>query len=151
VLVPPGIGRWHGNSGRCRDHRDLREEMAGILSDSSDRLLDLARTGKAMIMVDVDRDCTKPRAHERLAFEVSVDILSEHNFYGGLSLNVSEGGIFATHVHHPVGTRLEIRLLLQGDAEPTTLLTEVRWVREHIEASDFSAGSACSGWTCHWR
>jgi uncharacterized protein (TIGR02266 family) len=73
---------------------------------------------------------SESRAHQRLPFEVQVDIVSEHNFYAGLSLNISEGGIFvATHVAHPVGTRLEIRLLLPGDQEPTTLMTEVRWVR----------------------
>jgi uncharacterized protein (TIGR02266 family) len=70
------------------------------------------------------------RAHERLAFEIQIDIVSEHNFYAGLSQNLSEGGLFvATHLSHPVGTRLEIRLLLPGDVTPTTLMTEVRWVR----------------------
>jgi len=81
------------------------------------------------------------RAHGRLPFEVNVDIVSEHNFYAGLSLNISEGGIFvATHVAHPVGTKLEIRLLLPGDEEPTTLMTEVRWVRPHSDDGGEEAG-----------
>jgi uncharacterized protein (TIGR02266 family) len=81
-------------------------------------------------MTNQKRASTDDRAHARLAFEVAVDIVSEHNFYAGLSLNLSEGGLFVqTHVAHPVGTKLEIRLLFPGDEEPTTLMTEVRWVR----------------------
>ncbi len=77
------------------------------------------------------------RNHQRLAFEVKVDIVSDHNFYAGLSLNISEGGIFvATHVSYPVGTRLEIRLLLPGEEVPTSIMTEVRWVRPHSDAKD---------------
>jgi uncharacterized protein (TIGR02266 family) len=82
-----------------------------------------------------DRGST--RAHERLAFEIQIDILSEHNFYAGLSQNISEGGLFvATHVSYPVGTRLEIRLLLPGDVASTTLMTEVRWVRPLSDDGD---------------
>lgn len=81
------------------------------------------------------------RHSRRFPFEINVDIVSEHNFYAGLSLNISEGGLFiATHVEYPVGTRLEIRLLLPGDEEPTTLKTEVRWVRPHNADADGAAG-----------
>ena len=73
---------------------------------------------------------SESRSHKRLAFEVHLDIVSEHNFYAGLTLNISEGGLFvATHVVYPVGTRLEIRVLFPGDEDPTSLMTEVRWVR----------------------
>jgi uncharacterized protein (TIGR02266 family) len=81
------------------------------------------------------------RSARRFPFEINVDIVSEHNFYAGLSLNISEGGLFvATHVEYPVGTKLEIRLLLPGDEEPTSIQTEVRWVRPHNENADGSAG-----------
>ncbi len=81
------------------------------------------------------------RSSRRLPFEINVDIVSEHNFYAGLSLNISEGGLFvATHVEYPVGTMLEIRLLLPGDEEPTAIMTEVRWVRAHNENADGSPG-----------
>src|SRR5690242_18025634 len=50
----------------------------------------------------------KRRTYERFPIEVSVDLVSEHNFFAGLSLNVSEGGLFvATHLVRPVGSRLE--------------------------------------------
>jgi uncharacterized protein (TIGR02266 family) len=85
-----------------------------------------------------DRGST--RAHERLAFEIQIDIVSEHNLYAGLSQNISKGGLFvATHVSHPVGTRLEIRLLLPGDVTATTLLTEVRWIRPRGDDGEGSA------------
>jgi len=82
------------------------------------------------------------RNHRRFPYEINVDIVSEHNFYAGLSLNISEGGLFvATHVEYPVGTKIEIRLLLPGDEEPTALMTEVRWVRpHHHDNADASAG-----------
>jgi uncharacterized protein (TIGR02266 family) len=81
------------------------------------------------------------RHSRRFPFEINVDIVSEHNFYAGLSLNISEGGLFvATHVEYPVGTKLEIRLLLPGDEEPTAIRTEVRWVRPHNADADGSAG-----------
>jgi uncharacterized protein (TIGR02266 family) len=83
-------------------------------------------------MTNQRRPPTEPeaRAHERLSFEVAVGIVSDHNFYAGLSLNISEGGLFvSTHQRYPVGTRLEIQLLFPGDEEPTNLMTEVRWAR----------------------
>jgi uncharacterized protein (TIGR02266 family) len=81
------------------------------------------------------------RRSRRFPFEIAVDIVSEHNFYAGLSLNISEGGLFvATHVEYKVGTRLEIRLLLPDDEEPTAIMTEVRWVRPHNADADGSAG-----------
>ncbi len=81
------------------------------------------------------------RSSRRFPFEINIDIVSEHNFYAGLSLNISEGGLFvATHVEYRVGTQLEIRLLLPGDDEPTSIMTEVRWTRPHNENADGSAG-----------
>ena len=81
------------------------------------------------------------RSYERFPVEVSVDFVSEHNFFTGFSLNVSEGGLFvATHVVRPVGSRLEIRLALPDAPEPLELQTEVRWVRDHNADSESSPG-----------
>jgi uncharacterized protein (TIGR02266 family) len=77
----------------------------------------------------------------RLHFDVSVHIVSDHNFFAGLTRDISEGGIFvATHLPFEVGTRLEIQLLLPSDAQPALLLTEVRWVRSYSATSGVSAG-----------
>ena len=89
------------------------------------------------------RDDSRPnaRSHKRLPFEIELTIVSDHNFYAGLTLNISEGGLFVgTHVEYPVGTRLEIRLLFPGDEEPTALMTEVRWVRPLHAAGNSSPG-----------
>jgi uncharacterized protein (TIGR02266 family) len=81
------------------------------------------------------------REHKRLPFEVNVTSMSEHNFFAGLSLNISEGGLFvSTHHRHPVGTQIELQLLFPGDDEPVTVQTEVRWIRVHNEGSDQGPG-----------
>jgi uncharacterized protein (TIGR02266 family) len=84
---------------------------------------------------------THRRSYERFPVEVSVDFVSEHNFFTGFSLNVSEGGLFvATHQARGVGSKIAIRLALPDSMEPLELLTEVRWVREHNVDSDASPG-----------
>ena len=81
------------------------------------------------------------RSVDRNSFEVAVDFVSEHNFLAGFSLNVSEGGLFiATHMHRPVGTKIAISLALPDDGDPLALLAEVRWIREHRDDSEASAG-----------
>jgi uncharacterized protein (TIGR02266 family) len=81
------------------------------------------------------------RLQRRLPFEVSLDIHSEHNFFSGVTGDISEGGLFvATHLSYDVGTRLEITLLLPDRPEATTLLTEVRWLRSYVADHDVSAG-----------
>ena len=81
------------------------------------------------------------RAFDRLNLEVEVDLVSDHNFYTGLSTNISEGGLFiATHTHKPVGATMEIRFTLPGDTEPVSAIAEVRWAREHNEQSDTPPG-----------
>lgn len=81
------------------------------------------------------------RSTERAALEVGVDFHSEHNFFAGLSTDVSEGGLFvATHELRPVGTLLEVKLSLPGDETPIAAKVEVRWLREYNAASDAPPG-----------
>jgi uncharacterized protein (TIGR02266 family) len=95
-------------------------------------------------VVDRDRPSvrTRPvRELRRLPFEVSVDVVSDHNFFAGLTRNISEGGLFvATHLPFELGARLEVRLLLPGDTEPTAVLSEVCWLRAHSSLHDSRAG-----------
>lgn len=75
------------------------------------------------------------RAHPRLAVEVEVSMHTQHNFYTGLTENLSEGGLFvATYENIPIGTSISVTVRLPNQnaikAEGT-----VRWVREH---SDFT-------------
>jgi uncharacterized protein (TIGR02266 family) len=88
----------------------------------------------------LDREWIHNRAHQRVGIQVEVTLESEHNFYTGLSSNVSEGGLFvATHTPPPIGTRLTVRFVLAGSAEPIDAVGEVRWVRE-TRSPDFPSG-----------
>jgi uncharacterized protein (TIGR02266 family) len=81
------------------------------------------------------------RVSSRFAVELEVTLESEHNFYAGFSENLSEGGIFvATHSLKAMGTVIELSLLLPGSDQRLELRGEVRWVREHHEASGVSPG-----------
>ena len=72
------------------------------------------------------------RASERFDLEVKVDLESEHNFYTGLTQNISAGGVFiATHVLRKIGDRITLKFHLPGTDQPVAVETEVRWIREN--------------------
>ena len=63
---------------------------------------------------------------------VKVTFESEHNFYTGLTHDLSGGGIFvATSQVQPVGELIHLLFTLPGATEPIDCITEVRWVRAH--------------------
>lgn len=73
------------------------------------------------------------RRHKRLTVALDVSLQTEHNFYMGLTENLSEGGLFiATYEPLPLGTQLDLSLNLP-DHPPIKSRCEVRWVREHTE------------------
>jgi hypothetical protein len=62
--------------------------------------------------------------------EVSVSLVSEHNFYVGPTRRIDSGGVFiATALPPPVGTRLQVRLGL-ADGRRIDLEGDVAFVRE---------------------
>jgi len=70
------------------------------------------------------------RAEHRYPVTVEVTFESEHNFFTGLTHDLSGGGLFvATHQTLSVGERIRLTFTLPGFAEPIEILTEVRWVR----------------------
>jgi uncharacterized protein (TIGR02266 family) len=70
------------------------------------------------------------RQQPRFAVAVQVTMESEHNFYTGLTQDLSGGGLFvATHNIRPVGERVHLRFTLPTSRDPIEALTEVRWVR----------------------
>ena len=72
------------------------------------------------------------RAAERFDLEVTVDLESDHNFYTGLTQNISSGGVFiATHHLRRIGDRITLKFTLPGSANPVEVETEVRWIREN--------------------
>jgi uncharacterized protein (TIGR02266 family) len=72
------------------------------------------------------------RASERFDLEVTVDLESDHNFYTGLTQNISSGGVFiATHHLRKIGDRITLKFTLPGSPKAVEVETEVRWIREN--------------------
>jgi uncharacterized protein (TIGR02266 family) len=72
------------------------------------------------------------RAAERFDLEVKVDLESDHNFYTGLTQNISSGGLFiATHHLRRIGDRITLKFTLPGTDKTVAVETEVRWIREN--------------------
>ena len=72
------------------------------------------------------------RAAERFDLEVKVDLESDHNFYTGLTQNISSGGLFiATHHLRRIGDRITLKFTLPGSEKTLDVETEVRWIREN--------------------
>src|SRR4029077_958642 len=82
------------------------------------------------------------RASERYDLEVKVDLESEHNFYTGLTQNISAGGLFiATHALRKIGDRITLKFLLPGSDQPIEIETEVRWIRENTALMKSDGGT----------
>lgn len=74
---------------------------------------------------------TEKRAARRADVEVNVDFESDHNFYTGLTQNISAGGLFvATHQLRKVGERLQLIFTVPNDHRSVAVAAEVRWLRE---------------------
>ena len=84
------------------------------------------------------------RAAERFDLEVTVDLESDHNFYTGLTQNISSGGVFiATHHLRRIGDRITLKFTLPGSAKVLEVETEVRWIRENtalLQAGESGTG-----------
>ena len=65
-----------------------------------------------------------------LSFQLDVGMESDHNFYTGLTNNISEGGLFiATQQLLDIGTKISFPLALPGMLETEKVDGIVRWVR----------------------
>ncbi len=72
------------------------------------------------------------RQAPRYTVSVEVTLNSEHNFFTGLTQDLSKSGVFiATPTLCPIGARVQVRLKLPTSTTPIDALTEVRWVRHH--------------------
>lgn len=84
---------------------------------------------------------TDAREQPRTEVYASVDLSSENNFWSGLSMNMSEGGLFvATHHPVPAGTRLLLHMRLPFESEPIVTVVEVRWTRGYSGQDDVPPG-----------
>ena len=79
----------------------------------------------------------EPRSQMRRAARANaflcIDLCSEHNFWTGLTMNISEGGVFvATYAKlPPLGAILALDLELPGGVR-AECQAQVSWVQEHL-------------------
>jgi uncharacterized protein (TIGR02266 family) len=101
------------------------------------------RTMGAALRITPDDDFsvrTNERRSPRAIAYLCIDLCSEHNFWTGLTMNISEGGVFvATHVMLPPGALVGLHLELPKDARIMTL-GEVRWSRVYTGDDDVPPG-----------
>lgn len=88
------------------------------------------------------------RKHVRIPVEIEVSMMSEHNFYAGLTDNLSTGGVFfATYQPPPVNAPVELVLRLPEQEQTFVLSGVVRWIR----SCDASCEGAPPGCGVQWR
>jgi len=87
-----------------------------------------------------DRGGLHNRIYPRVELHVEVTLQSDHNFYTGLSSNISEGGLFvASDALPPIGTRMLVRFALGDNPDAIDAVGEVRWLRDR-RSDDFPCG-----------
>ncbi len=71
------------------------------------------------------------RNSDRARLEVEITLESEHNFYTGITCDVSEGGVFvATYVPPAMGSMVEMDLKLPHIDAVFHMMGVVRWTRD---------------------
>lgn len=100
--------------------------------------------GAAIKLVEQDeteqRAAQKRRSSRANAY-LCIDLCSEHNFWTGLTMNLSEGGVFvATHVILPPGSMVGLHLELPHHPKRIMTLGEVRWNRTYTGDDDVPPG-----------
>jgi len=70
------------------------------------------------------------RQSARADFEVSIDVQSEDNFFAGITMNISSGGLFiATDTPLPIGEEVRVRFTVPTLREEVDIMAVVRWLR----------------------
>jgi uncharacterized protein (TIGR02266 family) len=81
------------------------------------------------------------RQNPRFRVELDVTLGSDHNFYAGLTENLSAGGVFvATHLVKSIGESIELSIRVPETQELIEATGVVRWTRDYNESSDVSPG-----------
>jgi uncharacterized protein (TIGR02266 family) len=87
------------------------------------------------------------REHPRVPLSVEVSLESEHNFWAGITNNISEGGIFVVTDHPPPrGTHVTFDLVIGEGGERFHIEGEVCWVRDERMASEGSPAGCGIRW-----
>jgi uncharacterized protein (TIGR02266 family) len=99
----------------------------------------------ATAQVLVREAAAERRGQPRYDVTIKVTLLGDHNFYMGLTENISEGGLFVqTQRLLPMGTTLRMEFSLPTSSEAISAVGEVRWVRSanavREEHNNFGSG-----------
>lgn len=98
----------------------------------------------AALKIQPDEDFgvrTNERVSPRAVAYLCIDLCSEHNFWTGLTMNISEGGVFvATHVILKPGSLVGLHLELPNHGARVMTLGEVRWTRAYTGDDDVPPG-----------
>jgi uncharacterized protein (TIGR02266 family) len=128
----------------------LRQRRAVVLepgSVASDSLRGLANVPPAPEASGRPRPSLMPHAEKRSSgarvfLEVDIGLLSDSNFYTGLSQDLSRGGLFvATYQPKPAGTTVRVYFVLP-DGHEVNADGVVRWTREESDDSPPGMGIA---------
>lgn len=96
--------------------------------------------GEAAFRYDVV-ERVEEKTTPRTSVHVAIDVYSEHNFWSGITMDVSEGGVFiATQRALETGTMLIVDMDIPGEDEPIVALAEVTWLRTFSRDSDAPPG-----------
>lgn len=94
------------------------------------RIIDRATAAAHVVMRQSIPAEDDRRDKPRFSVSLSVTLLGDHNFYVGLTENLSEGGIFVqTQQTLPIGTKLRVEFSLPTCPHDISLIGEVRWIR----------------------
>jgi uncharacterized protein (TIGR02266 family) len=93
----------------------------------------------------IEQGAVEPRIEMRRSVRANaflcVDLCTESDFWTGLSMNISEGGMFvATHVALPTGALVGLHFELPRHPPRIMTLGEVRWSREYTGNDDVPPG-----------
>lgn len=97
--------------------------------------------GEAAFRLD-DQDLEDDAPFPRVRVQVAIDGNSEHNFWSGLTMDVSEGGgvFIATSKLFTVGTMLIVDMDIPGQEEPLMAVAKVSWSRLFTNDPDAPPG-----------
>ncbi|HTP50446.1 MAG TPA: PilZ domain-containing protein [Anaeromyxobacteraceae bacterium] len=103
---------------------------APALGETDEHPLRAAPQPNVDLMALIDEELVEERPRPQNArVEVSVSLVSEHNFFVGVTRRIDSGGVFiASSMPPPVGTRVQVRLGL-ADGRKIDLDGEVAFIR----------------------
>jgi uncharacterized protein (TIGR02266 family) len=108
-----------------------RQEKHGLRASLKSVRQPAELTAVAITRPIAEQNPGERRTAPRIELEVEVGMETDHNFYTGLTQDISSGGLFvATGISYNVGDRMVVRFTLPGRAEPIVADAEVRWLRD---------------------